>query len=42
VGASRERVNQVMVEFRSKNLLSVDSTHRIQVQKPQELARFCR
>jgi CRP/FNR family cyclic AMP-dependent transcriptional regulator len=42
VGASRERVNQVMVEFRSKNLLAVDSTHRIQVQKPQELARFCR
>jgi CRP/FNR family cyclic AMP-dependent transcriptional regulator len=42
VGASRERVNQVMVEFRSKNLLSVDSTHRILVQKPQELARFCR
>ena len=42
VGASRERVNQVMVEFRNQSLLAVDSTHRIQVQKPQELARFCR
>jgi CRP/FNR family cyclic AMP-dependent transcriptional regulator len=42
VGASRERVNQVMVEFRQKDLLSVDSTHRIQIQQPQELARFCR
>jgi CRP/FNR family cyclic AMP-dependent transcriptional regulator len=42
VGASRERVNQVMVEFRNQNLLTVDSTHRIHVQKQQELARFCR
>ena len=42
VGASRERVNQVMVEFRQKGFLSVDSTHRIQVQKAAELARLCR
>lgn len=42
VGASRERVNQVMVELRNQGLLSVDSTHRILVQKSQELARYCR
>jgi CRP/FNR family cyclic AMP-dependent transcriptional regulator len=42
VGASRERVNQVMVEFRQKGYLSVDSTHRILVEKSAELARFCR
>ncbi len=42
VGASRERVNQVMVEFRQKGYLSVDSSHHVQVQKPQELARLCR
>lgn len=41
VGASRERVNQVMVEFRQKEFLSVDSTHRILVTQPQELARLC-
>ena len=42
VGASRERVNQVMVEFRQKGYLSVDSTHRILVEKHADLARFCR
>jgi len=42
VGASRERVNQVMVEFRQKGYLSVDSTHRILVHQPHDLARFCR
>jgi CRP/FNR family cyclic AMP-dependent transcriptional regulator len=42
VGASRERVNQVMVEFRQKGYLAVDSTHRVLVFKSQELARFCR
>jgi len=39
---SRERVNQVMVEFRQKGYLSVDSTHRILVHQPHDLARFCR
>jgi len=42
VGASRERVNQVMVEFRSRGFLSVDSTHRIVVHKQHELSRLCR
>ena len=42
VGASRERVNQVMVEFRQKGYLSVDSLHHIQVLQPPALARLCR
>jgi CRP/FNR family cyclic AMP-dependent transcriptional regulator len=42
VGASRERVNQVMVDLRQKGLLSVDSSHRILVHKPQALAELCR
>jgi CRP/FNR family cyclic AMP-dependent transcriptional regulator len=42
VGASRERVNQVMVEFRQKGYLSVDSSHRVLVLKNEDLARFCR
>jgi CRP/FNR family cyclic AMP-dependent transcriptional regulator len=42
VGASRERVNQVMVEFRQRGFLAVDSSHRILVHKPEELAALCR
>ncbi len=42
VGASRERVNQVMVDFRQKNYLAVDSSHRILVHKAQELTRLCK
>jgi CRP/FNR family cyclic AMP-dependent transcriptional regulator len=42
VGASRERVNQVMVEFRQKGYLSVDSSHHVQVHQTQALARLCR
>lgn len=42
VGASRERVNQVMVEFRQKGYLSVDTAHRVQVHQTQALARLCR
>jgi CRP/FNR family cyclic AMP-dependent transcriptional regulator len=42
VGASRERVNQVMVDFRQKGYLAVDSGHHILVHRPQDLARFCR
>jgi CRP/FNR family cyclic AMP-dependent transcriptional regulator len=33
VGASRERVNQVMVSYRQKGLISVDSNYRITVLK---------
>jgi CRP-like cAMP-binding protein len=42
VGASRERVNQVMVEFRQKGYLSVDTSHHVQVHQTQALARLCR
>jgi len=42
VGASRERVNQVMVDLRQKGHLSVDSSHRILLHRPDELARLCR
>jgi CRP/FNR family cyclic AMP-dependent transcriptional regulator len=42
VGASRERVNQVMVEFRQKGYLSVDTSHHVQVHQTQALARLCK
>lgn len=41
VGASRERVNQVMVDFRNKGYVTVDSSHRVVVHKPADLARLC-
>ena len=41
VGASRERVNQVIVEFKQRGLISVDPVHRIHVHNRQELARYC-
>ena len=39
VGASRERVNQVMVAYRKRGLIAVDSTFRITVCKPDDLRR---
>ena len=39
VGASRERVNQVMVAYREKKLISVDSAFHITVHKPAELQK---
>jgi CRP/FNR family cyclic AMP-dependent transcriptional regulator len=41
VGASRERVNQVMVSYRQKGLISVDSSYRITVHKPGDLHKRC-
>jgi len=41
VGASRERVNQVIVDFKQRGLISVDPAHRIHVQNRQDLARYC-
>lgn len=41
VGASRERVNQVMVDLRQKGYLAVDSGHHILVQQPEQLAQLC-
>lgn len=41
VGASRKRVNQVMVAFKGYNYISVDAVGRIIVQDRAALARFC-
>lgn len=41
VGASRERVNQVIVDFKHRGLISVDPGHRIRVHAAAELARCC-
>jgi len=41
VGASRERVNQVIVELKQRGLISVDPVHRIHVHNRRELARYC-
>lgn len=42
VGASRERVNQVIVEFKQRGFIVVDADHRIRVQDRKGLARYCR
>lgn len=42
VGASRERVNQVIVEFKQRGFVSVDPNHRIRVRDRKGLARYCR
>ncbi len=39
VGASRERVNQVIVDFKEGGLIEVDPVHRITVRDPQGLTR---
>lgn len=39
VGASRERVNQVMVSYRQSGLLSVDPSYRITIHKRAELEK---
>ena len=41
VGASRKRVNQVMVSFKNYHYISVDSSGRITVHNHAALARFC-
>ena len=41
VGASRERVNQVVVELKQKGYVSVDANHRIRVKDRAGLARYC-
>jgi CRP/FNR family cyclic AMP-dependent transcriptional regulator len=42
VGASRERVNQVIVELKQRGAISVDTNHRIRVHNRRDLARYCR
>ncbi|HVR08417.1 MAG TPA: Crp/Fnr family transcriptional regulator [Thermoanaerobaculia bacterium] len=41
VGASRERVNQAIVEFKQQGYIAVDSDHRIHVRDRQALTRYC-
>ena len=42
VGASRKRVNQVMVAFKSQDLLSTDAEGHIILYDREGLARYCR
>lgn len=42
VGASRERVNQVIVELKQRGYISVIPDHRIRVHDRRGLARYCR
>lgn len=42
VGASRKRVNQVMVSFKRQQLISVNSESYIKVLDRKELAKYCR
>jgi CRP/FNR family transcriptional regulator, cyclic AMP receptor protein len=42
VGASRERVNQVIVDFKQRGSIAVDPDHRIRVRDRGDLARYCR
>jgi CRP/FNR family cyclic AMP-dependent transcriptional regulator len=41
IGATRVRVNQVLVDFRQHNYISVDQNHRITVHDQEALARRC-
>lgn len=42
VGASRERVNQVIVELKQRGTIAVQPDHRIRVINRKDLARYCR
>ena len=41
IGATRVRVNQVLVDFRQHNYISVDQNHRITVHNQEALAQRC-
>lgn len=41
VGASRERVNQAIVELKQRGTIAVDPDHRIRLRNRQDLARLC-
>jgi CRP/FNR family cyclic AMP-dependent transcriptional regulator len=41
VGASRERVNQVIVDFKDSGYISVDPTHRFTVHDLEALVGRC-
>ncbi|HNB52925.1 MAG TPA: Crp/Fnr family transcriptional regulator [Anaerolineales bacterium] len=42
VGASRKRVNQVVVSFKKQGLISIDGDYHVTVHKREPLARFCK
>jgi len=42
VGASRERVNQVMVAYKQQNYISIDQNYRITIHDRQALVQRCR
>jgi CRP/FNR family cyclic AMP-dependent transcriptional regulator len=42
VGASRKRVNQVMVAFKSQELIEVDEGGHVTVRDREGLARYCK
>jgi CRP/FNR family cyclic AMP-dependent transcriptional regulator len=42
VGASRKRVNQVMVTFKGMDLIAVDADGNVTVRQREALARYCR
>ena len=41
VGATRERVNQVMTSFKQQGYIAVDRNYRIAVHNPAALERYC-
>jgi CRP/FNR family cyclic AMP-dependent transcriptional regulator len=41
VGATRERVNQVMTSFKQQGYIAVDRNYRITVRNPDALERYC-
>jgi len=41
VGATRERVNQVMTSFKQQGYITVDRNYRIAVHNPAALERYC-
>ncbi len=41
VGASRERINQVVVSYKRKKYISVDSNYRITIRNQEALAKRC-
>jgi CRP/FNR family cyclic AMP-dependent transcriptional regulator len=41
VGATRERVNQVMTSFKQQGYIAVDRNYHITVHNPDALERYC-
>ncbi len=41
IGASREHINRVMVSYKERGYLSIDSNHRITIHNMQALAKRC-